>query len=238
MRSSLFSTENYEPTESWAVHRGKTLRIAVTPSTPVMAAKGSMIAYQGQAEFAHTSGGGGLSGMMKRAVSSDNTPLMQVTGHAEVFFASMANDVHVIHLENDSICVNGRSLLAFEHTLSYDLTINQGAGFVSGGVWSTKLSGNGRVAVVSEGAPLLLDTSGSPTFTDTDATLAWAGHMAPGLKSSMNLKSTFFGGSGEAFQYSFNGPGWVLVQPSEGPPAPPTSNKSNSGFSVSGFLGG
>lgn len=81
---------------------------------------------------------------------------------------------------------------------------------------------------------MLLDTSGPPTFTDTNATVAWAGHMSPGIKSSMNMKSMFFGGTGEAFQYAFQEQGWVLVQPSEGPPPPPTSNKNNSsGFNIS-----
>ncbi len=227
MRSHLFNQESTEPTESWALHQRKMLRVVVTPDAPVLAAKGTMVAYQGAVEFTHKSGGGGMTGMLKRAVSTDNTPLMEVTGNAEVFFASQANDVHLIELEGDSVCVNGKAILAFQSTLSYDLRINKGAGFVSGGVWSTFLSGYGLVAVISDGPPLLLETSGGNTFTDTDATIAWGGHMTPGIRSSMNMKSMFFGGSGEAFQYAFTEPGWVLVQPSEGPP-PPTSNTQNS----------
>lgn len=228
VRSHLFSQESVEPSQSWAVHQRKMLRVVVEAASPLLAAKGSMVAYQGNVEFTHKGGGGGFSGMVKRAVSTDNTPLMQVTGNAEVFLASLANDVHLIELEGDSVCVNGRSLLAFQSTLQYDLRLNKGAGFASGGVWSTFISGHGMVAVVADGAPLLLETGQVPTFTDTDATIAWAGHMSPSLKSSMNMKSMFFGGTGEAFQYAFNEPGWVLVQPSEGPPPPPTSNASNS----------
>lgn len=233
MRSHLFSASSTEPTENWGVHRGKMLRVVVDPNTPVYAAKGSMVAYQGQLQFDHHSGGGGFKSAMKRAVSSDNTPLMKISGDAEVFLASAANDVHLIQLEGDSISVNGRNLLAFEHTLQYDLRVNKGAGFVSGGVWSTYLSGTGMVAVLTEGAPVLLDTSTTPTYTDTDATVAWAGHMAPGLNNSMNMKSLLRGGTGEAYQYAFNQPGWVLVQPSEGPPPPSGSNSSNSGFNLS-----
>lgn len=233
MRSHLFSQDNMEPKDSWEVFQKKMLRVEVTPNVPFYAAKGSMVAYQGDVEFTHHSGGGGFSGMVKRAVSSDNTPLMEVKGHADVFLASTAYDVHLIYLENDSICVNGRNLLAFEGSLKYDLRVNKGAGWVSGGVWSTFLEGSGRVAVIADGAPILLDTSTVPTFSDTNATVAWAGHMSPGIKTSMNMKSMFFGGTGEAFQYAFQGPGWVLVQPSEGPPPAPTSNKSNSGFNIS-----
>ena len=34
----------------------------------------------------------------------------------------------------------------------------------------------------------------------------------------MNIKSLLRGGSGEAFQFAFHGPGFVVVQPSEGQP--------------------
>ncbi len=231
MRSELFSAANHEPTESWAVHQKKMLRVVVSQESPLYAVKGSMVAYQGDVRFDHKSGGGGFAGMVKRAVSSDNAPLMTVSGNAEVFLASIAADVHIIYLENDSVCVNGRSLLAFEHTLSYDLRMNKGAGFVSGGLWSTFIEGTGRVAVTTEGAPLLLETGRVPTFTDTDATVAWAGHLAPGVRSSANMSSLFRGGTGELFQYSFDQPGWVLVQPSEGPPPPSQNSQPSNGFS-------
>lgn len=231
MRSDLFAAANHEPAANWAVHRGKTLRVVVTGDAPLLAAKGAMVAYQGDARFDHASGGGGLTGMLKRAVSSDNAPLMRVSGDAEVFLAADAADVHIIELEQDSVCVNGRSLLAFEHTLTHDLQLNRGAGVTTGGLWSTLIHGTGRVAVTSKGAPLLLETGGRPTYTDTDATICWAGHMAPGMKSSANMTSMLRGGSGELFQYAFNGPGWVLVQPSEGTPRPASPSQSGGGFS-------
>ena len=36
-------------------------------------------------------------------------------------------------------------------------------------------------------------------------------------------------GSGETFQISFEGPGWVLIQPSEGPTVPDHSHGGESG---------
>jgi uncharacterized protein (AIM24 family) len=36
----------------------------------------------------------------------------------------------------------------------------------------------------------------------------------------MNMRSMLRGGSGEAFQLAFHGPGFVVVQPSEGIPVP------------------
>ena len=38
------------------------------------------------------------------------------------------------------------------------------------------------------------------------------------------MKSMLRGGSGEAVQYQFHGPGFVVVQPSEGPTVPPHSH--------------
>ncbi len=43
----------------------------------------------------------------------------------------------------------------------------------------------------------------------------------------MNVKSLLRGGTGEAFQYAFQGPGFVVVQPSEGPVVPPHSHGSS-----------
>ena len=117
MRSHLFSAENTEPSETWAVHNKKMLRVVVDPANPLKAAKGAMVAYQGNVEFAHSSGGGGMTGMLKRAVSTDNTPLMEITGHAEVFLASQAYDVHIIDLLVFTICATGANLLLSQPAL-------------------------------------------------------------------------------------------------------------------------
>ncbi|TXH42417.1 MAG: AIM24 family protein [Actinobacteria bacterium] len=215
MRSELFAESNFEPSGSWEVFHSKMLRVVVTPDEPLYATKGAMVAYQGdRLEFGHHSGTQGMSGMIKKMVSSDNTPLMSIKGSAEVFLADAAQSVAIVYLEGDSICVNGKSLLAFEHTLTYDLKVNSGAGFVSGGIWSTVISGHGRVAIVADGTPIILSTT-TPTYTDTDATVAWAGNLVPQVVSSMSFSSALRGGSGEAMQYYFNAPGWVAVQPSE-----------------------
>ena len=40
--------------------------------------------------------------------------------------------------------------------------------------------------------------------------------MSTSLKTDVKLKGLIGLGSGETFQMAFTGPGWVLVQPSEG----------------------
>jgi uncharacterized protein (AIM24 family) len=45
--------------------------------------------------------------------------------------------------------------------------------------------------------------------------VAWSANLVPQVVSSMNMRSLIRGGTGEAFQYAFSGPGFVVVQPSE-----------------------
>ena len=79
---------------------------------------------------------------------------------------------------------------------------------------------NGKVAVTAEGDPVLLDTS-TPTSADPDSAIAWSGGVRTRVKSDVSF-NTFLGrDSGETFQIAFEGPGWVLIQPSEGPTVPP-----------------
>jgi uncharacterized protein (AIM24 family) len=68
---------------------------------------------------------------------------------------------------------------------------------------------------------MILDCSQQPTFVDPQSAVCWSANLSPNVVSSMNMKSMLRGGSGEAVQYSFHGPGFVVVQPSEGPKVPP-----------------
>ena len=140
---------------------------------------------------------------------------MRVSGRGEVFFARLAQDVFTVQLEGDALSVDGANLLAFDASLSWDIHRVQGAGVFSGGLYNVVLSGHGQVALTSDGPPMLLDCSQQPTFVDIQAAVAWSANLVPQVRSSMNVKSLLRGGSGEAFQYAFHGPGFVVVQPSE-----------------------
>jgi uncharacterized protein (AIM24 family) len=65
---------------------------------------------------------------------------------------------------------------------------------------------------------------------DIQAAVAWSAGLSPQVVSSMNVKSLLRGGSGESFQYAFHGPGFVVVQPSEGMPIGPDSSSSSGGL--------
>lgn len=217
MRSNLFDSANYEvqTNDLFVLQNSKMLRARIMPGRGVISRKGAMVAYQGNVDFKHK-GSDSVGQMFKKMVSSDNAPLMNVTGDGDVFFAERASEVHVIDLEGDGITVNGSSLLAFTDSLTYDINRVQGVGMVTGGVWNTTVHGVGQVAITSHGQPVMLDCSQQPTFCDIEATVAWSSSLVPSIKSSMSAAAFIGRGSGEAFQYAFHGPGFVIVQPSEG----------------------
>jgi uncharacterized protein (AIM24 family) len=217
MRSPLFDQVNSEvqTTERFVLQSTKMLKVTLGPD--VLAAKGAMVAHQGQVQFHHESSGS-LARFVKRAVSADDQALMRVSGPGEVFFARAAEHVFLLQLEGDAISVGGTSLLAFDADLHWDVHRTKGAGMVTGGFFNTLVQGAGTVALTSHGQPMILDCSQQPTFVDPNAAVCWSANLTPGVVSSMNVSSLIRGGSGEAFQYAFHGPGFVVVQPSEGYP--------------------
>lgn len=216
MKSSLFEPSNNEiTTNEWlSLQNEYMLKARIYPQYDLIAQKGAMVAYQGDVSFAHE-GSRDVGQFLKKMMSSDDQPLMRLSGDGEVFLASYKANVHLIQLENDAITINGRNLLAFQSSLQYDLNRVQGAGMLSGGMWNTTIHGVGTAAVVTQGPPVILDCSQQPTFTDMQATIAWSANIRPTVKSSVTAGALIGRGSGEAFQYAFHGPGWVIVQPSE-----------------------
>jgi uncharacterized protein (AIM24 family) len=154
---------------------------------------------------------------------------MRVSGQGEVFFANEAGYVFLLDLDGDGISVNGKNLLAFDATLQWDINRVKGAGILAGGLFNTTLQGTGQLALCTVGQPVVLDCSQQPTFVDVQAAVAWSANLAPTVVSSMNFKSMLRGGSGEAVQFSFHGPGFVVVQPSEWESAPQGQSSGNSG---------
>ncbi len=229
MRSDIFSAATAEVTtgERWIRQSDRMLKVTLGPD--VLAVKGAMVAYQGQVTFQHESSGS-IGKFMRRALTSEDTPLMRVAGQGEVFFARLAQHVFLIGLEGDGISINATSLLVFDATLGWDVHRVQGAGMMSGGAFNTLISGQGTVAITSDGPPMLLDCSQQPTFVDIDATVAWSASLQPQVVSSMKMRSMLRGGSGEAFQYAFHGPGFVVVQPSEGRLMPQQSSGGGGGL--------
>ncbi len=226
MKSELFAQSNLEVDgqHRFALQNPQLLRVAL--GEDVLAIKGAMVAYQGQVQFHHEKAGG-MGKLLKKVLTSEDMPLMRVSGNGEVFFANEAGYVYLLDLAGDGISVNGRNLLAFDANLSWDINRVKGAGIMAGGLFNTTVSGTGTVALCTVGHPVVLDCSQQPTYVDVQAAVAWSANLVPNVVSSMNVKSMLRGGSGEAFQYAFNGPGFVVVQPNEW--TPPTTQSSGGG---------
>ena len=237
MRSELFSQDNLEvqAEQSFSLQNSHMLRVSLGPD--VLAVKGAMVAYQGQVRFDHESAGS-MGKMLKKVLTAEDVPLMRVSGQGEAFFASEAGNVYLLDLDGDGISVNGRNLLAFTAALTWDINRVKGAGMMAGGLFNTTIQGTGQVALCSVGKPVVLDCSQQPTYVDVQAAVAWSANLVPTVVSSMNLKSMLRGGSGEAFQYAFHGPGFVVVQPSEWAPVTQGQQGGGGGGIVGNLLNG
>jgi uncharacterized protein (AIM24 family) len=184
---------------------------------------GSMVAYQGDVRFEHKGGGAGR--FLKKAFTGEGVRLMTVSGTGDLFLAQDARKIMVLDLDNDQMTVNGDNILAFESGIDWDIKKVEGAGMAAGGLFNVVLRGTGKVAVTAHGEPVLLDTS-TPTAADPESAIAWSGGVQTGIKSDVSFKTFTGRGSGETFQIAFEGNGWVLVQPSEGPHVPEHSHGS------------
>ncbi len=233
MQSELFEQSNLEneSQQRFALQNNQMLRVSLGPD--VLAVKGAMVAYQGRVEFLHEKAGS-VGKLLKKMVTSEDMPLMRVSGQGEVFFASDAGYVYLLELGGDAISVNGRNLLAFDAALSWDINRVKGAGIMAGGLFNTTVTGQGTVALCTVGKPVVLDCASQPTFVDVQAAVAWSANLVPQVVSSMKFSSVIRGGSGEAFQYAFHGPGFVVVQPSEW--TPPTQSTGGGSGGLIGDL--
>lgn len=213
IRSDLLSGRYAETDANARVVLQNSKMLKVRLGEPVLARQGSMVAFQGQVDFDHE-GAGGVGKFLKKAATGEGVQLMRCSGQGEVFFASEADQVHILHLEGSALSVNGRNVLAFEPSLDYDIQRVQGAGVLTGGLWNTRLSGHGWVAITTKGQPVVLHTD-QPTFGDPQAVVAWSADLRTSLNKTVKAKALVGLGSGEAFQLAFEGHGIVIVQPAE-----------------------
>lgn len=248
MRSDLFTNvEQQAAAPGLQLQNSKLLKATVNGE--VYARRGAMVAYQGNARFEYqgvTSGQGTMKDKLvraaKSAVTGEGVPLMKVVGQAEVFLADAASDIFLIDLDgSDALSINGKNILAFDATLSYDIKMVANAGALAGaGLFNTIVHGTGRVAITSEGTPVVLETN-QPTFVDPNAAICWSANLGVQLVRSEGMGALFGRTSGEQWQMNFSGPGFVVVQPSEGQAGvgqTGTQPSQGAGGMLGGILGG
>ncbi|MGG0716816.1 AIM24 family protein [Robertmurraya massiliosenegalensis] len=184
----------------------------------IWAKAGAMVSYRGSIKyeregiFEH-----GLGKLFKKAFTGEGTSLMKATGKGKLYVADQGKKISILHLQGESIFVNGNDLLAFEPSIDWDIKLMRKiAGMMSGGLFNVRLEGHGMIAITSHYEPLtLLVTPNNPVYTDPNATVAWSGSLTPEFVTDVSFKTFIGRGSGESIQMKFAGNGFVVVQPFE-----------------------
>ncbi|MCH0538985.1 AIM24 family protein [Streptomyces sp. MUM 203J] len=216
MKSDLFASENLAQQATvpgMTLQNPKCVKYAVNGE--MHARQGSMIAFRGNLQFERK--GQGIGGMLKRAVTGEGLPLMAVRGQGEAWFAHEAQNCFIVELDpGDALTVNGRNVLCFDASLSYEIRTVKGAGMVGGGLFNSLFTGVGKLALICDGSPLVIPVvQNQPVYVDTDAVVGWSAHLDTSLHRSQSFGSMIRGGSGEVVQLVLRGEGFVVVRPSE-----------------------
>ncbi|MFF3459817.1 AIM24 family protein [Streptomyces sp. NPDC002730] len=225
MKSDLFASENMAQQASvpgMSLQNAKSVKYTVNGE--MHARQGSMVAFRGNLQFERK--GQGIGGMLKRAMTGEGLPLMAVRGEGEAWFAHEAQNCFIVDIEQgDALTVNGRNVLCFDASLSYEIKTVKGAGMTGGGIFNSVFTGYGKLAVVCEGNPIVIPvTAQQPVYVDTDAVVGWSAQLHTSLHRSQSVGSMIRGGSGEAVQLMLQGEGFVIVRPSELTPQKAAAN--------------
>ena len=179
---------------------------------------GAMISYIGDIKFErervleH-----GLTKMFKKALTGEGTQLMKAIGNGRLYLADQGKKVTIFDLKDETICVNGNDLLAFEPSIDWDIHLmRKMVGVMAGGLFNITLRGSGKVAITTHFEPLtLLVKPGETVYTDPHATVAWSGNLTPEFNTDMSFRTFIGRGSGESIQMAFSGEGFIIIQPFE-----------------------
>jgi uncharacterized protein (AIM24 family) len=201
----------------------KVVRATIAAQSPALARRGAMLGYDGTVAFrplsATQGGAGGVLGM----AAGESVPMMAAEGQGTVLYGYRGLYVTVINLNGESLSVEADRLLAHDANLQTSLEmIAQGGisaavrGMATGqGLFTTKISGHGSVAVLSHGGTIALSVTGGSLGVDPQAYVGHVGNLNVDLKAKVGWRDAVGRGSGEAFQLQVSGHGTVYVQASE-----------------------
>lgn len=188
--------------------------------TSVRALSGSMVAYEGAVTFkaAGFGGGDGLVAGLKRKATGESLSLMECGGNGTVYLAVNGQHVTVLDLVGDTLKVESQQLLAIAGNVRTDVSFAGLRGASSGqGLFTTTVSGQGQVALLSAGGPLIhLEVSPQyPLIVDPDAFVAARGNLDQSFVTDVSWRTAVGQGSGENFSLRWEGQGVVSIQPAE-----------------------
>jgi uncharacterized protein (AIM24 family) len=201
----------------------KVVRARVSPHQAVLARRGAMLGYEGNVNFRPLSHGQGPGGVAGAALSGESNKMMASEGSGAVLYGFRGLHVTVVELTGDSMTIEADRILAHDANLQTSVEmIAQGGvrsavrGAMTGqGLFTTRISGQGSVAVLSHGGTFPLRLAGETVGVDPQAYVGHIGALQVDLKASVGMRDLVGRGSGEAFQLHVSGHGTVYVQASE-----------------------
>jgi uncharacterized protein (AIM24 family) len=214
----------------------KVVKSVLAPNQSVLARRGSMLYYTGDVRFVpHSMGGGagampgmsGVAGMAGRMMAGEHVAMMAAEGQGEVFYGHAGLYVEVIHLDGSSmLTVEADRLLVHDGYLQSSIVALTSQGGVRGavrgamtgqGLFTTQLTGQGSVAVLSHGGatPLQVGPNNPMVVVDPQAYVCHIGNIKVDISANVGWRDAVGKGSGEAIQLKMTGMGTVWVQASE-----------------------
>ncbi|CAM5412275.1 AIM24 family protein [Streptomyces sp. URMC 127] len=217
MQSPLFGFTEAQTQDRYALQNPQMLRVSLTGHDDVLARKGSMVAYQGLIEF---DGEYQTRGQQNsRARTGEGLDLMRCSGQGTVYFANLAQHVHVVDVDRDGLTVDGAYVLALDSTLHWEtIAVDSQYGISGTGAYQLNISGQGKVALMTSGQPLMLQvTPDRFVSADADAVIAWSTSLRVQMQAQTSSSGVWRrrGNTGEGWELNFAGHGYALVQPSE-----------------------
>ncbi|MEW2524717.1 AIM24 family protein [Streptomyces sp. NPDC047071] len=217
MQSSLFAHSEQQSQERYTVQNPQLLRVALEGHDDVLARKGAMVAYQGLIEFDAEFQSGGQR--RARAHTGEGLDLMRCHGQGTVYFANLAQYIHVVDVEQDGLTVDSSYVLAMDSSLSHQvIAVDSQYGISGSGKYQLNITGRGKVALMTSGQPLMLQvTPDRYVNADADAIVAWSSGLRVQMQAQTHSSGVWRrrGNTGEGWELSFMGQGYALVQPSE-----------------------
>ncbi|WP_431042332.1 AIM24 family protein [Streptomyces sp. P1-3] len=217
MQSPLFAHTEAQSQDRYTLQNPQLLRVALTGHDDVLARKGTMVAYQGLIEF---DGEYQTQGQRRaRANTGEGLDLMRCSGQGSIFFANLAQYVHVMDVDHDGLTVDASYVLALDSTLHWEvIAVDSQYGISGSGKYNLNISGQGKVVLMTSGQPLMLHvTPDKYVNADADAIVAWSSSLRVQMQAQTHSSGVWRrrGNTGEGWELSFLGQGYALVQPSE-----------------------
>lgn len=217
MQSPLFAHNDQQTQERWSLQNKQMLRVTLGGHDDILARKGTMVAYQGLVEFDAEYQSGGQA--RTRAYTGEGLDLMRCHGQGTVYFANLAQYVHVVDVDQEGLTVDSAYVLALDSSLHHEvIAVDSQYGISGSGKYQLNITGHGKVALMTSGMPLMMQvTPDRYVNCDADAIVAWSTGLRVQMQAQTHSSGVWRrrGNTGEGWELSFMGTGYALVQPSE-----------------------